>query len=270
MEVEEKKKDRRMSVGLAAMESDPVKAAEKLAEMKQRAVEEQMQKFGGKKSGKPDEREKELLAQSASLPQIGGANNNANKKKASGDQFGFVSKSDERENYKRSGRRRSSFGSVREKQAISSLGGEESLPSLDPLGRGTKGNKQSKTDMEKSKRNRRMRKTLEPGSVLFDTGLTKEDLVVSGKKREERRTIAKEKREAMLEAQRAAVLDCIDTKEEKRKAFQRRKELQVLQRKVRRGEAERCSVGVASLVDVRFNGSSNNPFFHLLRSRLSC
>ena len=65
---------------------------------------------------------------------------------------------------------------------------------------------------------------MEPGSVLFDTGLTKEDLVVSGKKREERRTIAKEKREAMLEAQRAAVLDCIDTKEEKRKAFQRRKD----------------------------------------------
>jgi hypothetical protein len=107
------------------------------------------------------------------------------------------------------------------------------LPPVDPLGRNFKSNTKSKGDVEREKRQRKMRKTLEPGSVKFDVGLTVESLKDSGKKREERQTIAREKREAMLEAQRAAVLDSIDSKEEKRKAFQKRKEMEVLQRKVR-------------------------------------
>ena len=77
-----------------------------------------------------------------------------------------------------------------------------------------------------------MRKTLEPGSVKFDVGFSPNELKESGRKREERRTAAKEKRDAMLEAQRAAVLDNIDKKEDKRKQFQMRKELQILQRKL--------------------------------------
>ena len=234
LELEEKKKDRMVTAGLpAAMDVDPIKLAEQLAQDNKRAVDDQVARFGGKNINKTDDREKELLAQSASLPNIGGVggDNNNKKSKKQVDQFGFVSKTDGRENYKRSGRRRSSFGSIREKTDPHT----SVLPPVDPLGRGTRrsANTKSKADTEKDKRQRRMRKTLEPGSVKFDVGITVESLKDSGKKREERHTIAKEKREAMLEAQRAAVLDSIDTKEVKRKAFQKRKEMEVLQRKVR-------------------------------------
>lgn len=118
------------------------------------------------------------------------------------------------------------------------LGNSESLPILvggnpeDDPNDSSILKKEGSPSPKQSKRERRMRKTLDPGSVKFDVGFTVDEIKKSSTKREERRTAAKEKREAMLEAQRAAVLGSIDKKEERRIMFQMKKELQILQRKL--------------------------------------
>ena len=106
-----------------------------------------------------------------------------------------------------------SFGSTREARRDSKMANSESLPFL--VGDGAKKDENggilkvtidSGGSPKQSKRERRMRKTLDPGSVKFDVGFTVDEIKKSSTKREERRTAAKEKREAMLEAQREAVL----------------------------------------------------------------
>ncbi|GMI04318.1 hypothetical protein TrVE_jg9451 [Triparma verrucosa] len=200
-----------------------------------RSIEEQVQRFSSSPTNKPkDMKEQKLLAQNAS-----GANLPGISRAKGGRKNDFVSKGETEENYKRSGTRRRSFGSTREARRDSKMANSESLPFL--VGDGAKKDENggilkvtidSGGSPKQSKRERRMRKTLDPGSVKFDVGFTVDEIKKSSTKREERRTAAKEKREAMLEAQREAVLGSIDKKEEKRKLFQKKKELQILQRKL--------------------------------------
>ena len=80
LEMEEKKKDRIVTAGIPPGGGDvnPLILAEKLAESNKRAVEDQVARFGGKNNNKTDDREKELLAQSASLPNIAGVGGKSN------------------------------------------------------------------------------------------------------------------------------------------------------------------------------------------------
>lgn len=78
-------------------------------------------------------------------------------------------------------------------------------------------------------RDRKLRKTMEVGSVDFDVGFSLDDMKESNVKREERRTLAKEKRDGAVEAQRVAVLLSISAKDDKVASMKARRALVPLQ-----------------------------------------
>ena len=162
------------------------------------AIENQVKRFNMENANKAESnREAKLLAQSASLPAIQGG-----KQAPAGGNF--VAKNEGTKASKRAGLRRRSFGSTRDLATPSGGNAAEKLPSLDRQGGTGPSGPESTSPMATSQRVRGMRKTLEPGSVKFDVGLTVSDLKENGKKRDERRTAAKEKRAATAAARAKA------------------------------------------------------------------
>jgi hypothetical protein len=144
-------------------------------------------------------------------------------------------------------RRRSSFGSARDIELDSKREQKKSvrIGPLEPLDVSPRtlaaqegksppasGNSRNLPLSELDKKTRRLRKTMEPGSIDFDLGFTADDFKEKNKSRAERQTIAKEKRDGAIEAQRLAALESIDKKDAKITQYKAKLALLPVQKKL--------------------------------------